>query len=173
MPELTIESLKTLYPEIDSAIRTEAHAAGLVAGQQEGGAKATAAERERITGILVVALGDDVGPKAKALIESGITAEQYRSTGATLIVSAADAEARMKEQILAELKKGGAPSIGADGTPIVPAGSKDFNALVAEWEAVNKCSHADAIRAVVRLNPEAHDAYVEKLRTRTGGKKED
>ena len=171
--ELTVETLKTLYPEVDSTIRAEAYATGLAEGQKDAGGKATLADRIRITGILAAALGDEIGPKAQALIESGITADQYKATGATLIVSAADAEAQMKEKILAALNKTGASSLGADGKPIVPGGKKDFETLVTEHEAANKSSHADAIRAVVRLHPEVHDEYVAKQQSQSTGKKEE
>ncbi len=160
--ELTIETLKTLYPEIDSKVRAEAHAAGLAEGQKDALGKGSKAERERITAILAVALGDDLGAKAKALIESGITAEQYKATGASLITPPTDAEAQAKAEILAGIKKAGAPSIGADGKPIPPAPAKDFLALVDEHVAAHKCGKVAAMQAVMKAHPEAHKAYIEK-----------
>jgi signal peptide peptidase SppA len=164
----TLAELSAAYPDFAAQLKTEgANSVDLETPKRE----AAKAERERVLGITSVALGDEIGGKITAIVESGVTVEQYRAVGATLTppTPAATADAALKAQLLAGIKGAGAAAVGADaGATGAATGSKDYIALVDEYMAAHKCTRVEAMQAVTREHPEAQKDYIRKANANAG-----
>jgi signal peptide peptidase SppA len=158
----TYEQLKAAAPEILKAAEDTAREDGVKSVDLGPATKEAAeAERARILGMAEVHFGEDAGAKFKALVESGISVEQYKATVAAIGKPEPDksAEEEAKKAALEALKAAGAPNPGA-GDP--PAGGKDYMTLVDEYRAQHKCTKTEAMMAVNRSHPAARQEYIQK-----------
>ncbi len=122
----TYEQLKAAAPEILKAAEDTAREDGVKSVDLGPATKEAAeAERARILGMAEVHFGEDAGAKFKALVESGISVEQYKATVAAIGKPEPDkgAEEEARKAALEALKAAGAPNPGA-GDP--PAGGKEY-----------------------------------------------
>ena len=105
--------------------------------------------------------GEEVGEKFKALVDSGLDAEQYKAVKALEPEKKpdADAEAEAQAAALKAIEDAGPDNPGSgDSTK-----TKDFLALVAEYRAAHKCGVVDAQKAVMSQYPDAHAAYIKSV----------
>ncbi len=164
----TVAELKAAYPELAAQLVAEGVSSVDVVALETA---AAGKERDRITGILAIAVGEEAGPKIKAIVESGITAAQYQAVQTGPIIGAAktpDKEEALKTQLLTAITtQTGAPAVGADGKPVTAI--KDYMALVEEYQKTEGCSRAAASKAVVQQNPKAHKEWLGKLAKERGG----
>lgn len=119
------------------------------------GTEAGKTERQRIMGLAMRHLGEEDGKRFKTLVESGVTVEQYamvREATPTPAASAQTEEDRTMARMLAALKESR-----------TELGGKDFLTLVAETVVVANCSRTEAMKQVIKANPEAHKAYLRKV----------
>jgi hypothetical protein len=155
LPELYSQAVDLGKASIDAKALTE---------------QAVTAERDRIVGLVTAASSPELGEKLRAAITSGVTAEGLKALGVTLAPDASGDTAVLKAEIVSLkaanldlLKKTGSTEVGTDTGKIM--GSKpEFFTLVAAYRKEHNCNRAEAIKAVVHNNPEAHDAYVASLK---------
>jgi len=153
----TVVQLAAAYPALVEAIRKEGKdSVDLGAARTEAGK----VERDRILGLVAIQFGAEAGEKFKAIVEAGVTVEQFKAIQAVNPPAAeADPDKGKRDEMLGAIKGAGAANPGA-GKAKVPAGEKDFMALVAEYVAVNKTTKTVAMQAVMKEHPEAHRAYI-------------
>lgn len=175
--EITMDSreLKDKHPDTYAAIisegkalgievgRTEAQAdidAKVVAAKAEGITEGAANEVTRIKEVQAVSI-----PGHEKLIQELI--DDGKTTGAQAAVKVIAAQ-----KVLLETK---AKNFDEDGKEIkVPHNAskddgeakKDFMVLVAEYKAEKNCSQGEAVKAVAKANPEAHEKYVADLKAK-------
>lgn len=162
-PEIkNYEDLKAAAPEILKAAEDTARADGVKSVDVEKAKKeAASAQQVQVVGMAEIHFGAEEGAKFKALIDSGISVEQYKATVAAIGTPKPDksAEEAARLAALEALKNSGAQNPGA-GNP--PDGGKGYMALVDEYRAMHKCSKTDAMMAVNISHPKARQEYIEK-----------
>jgi signal peptide peptidase SppA len=156
----TIEQLAAAYPALVASIREDGAKSVDIAAFS---AEAAKLEKERVIGLAAVHFGDEAGQKFRAIVETGLSVEQFRAVHQAMPEARAadDAEARKKEELLAAIKAAGAENPGSGSQP-VPHGSKDFLATVEEYVVVHKCTRTDAMKKVMADHPALHEAYLKK-----------
>lgn len=163
---MTKQELKEKYPDLYAEILEEGKA--LVSGQVEavkkesfnaGREEGASGERER----------------ARAVFNSFEGFEGYQDLKASLMFDGKTSGPEAAVQILAKEREarekhkegfrtdGKGLNVPPSGPSDDQAGEKDFMAIVKEYKIANKCGYSDAVRAVARLNPEAHRAYLKKI----------
>lgn len=159
----TYEQLKTAAPEILKAAEDTARAEGVKSVDVEKPAKEAAdAQRAAIIGMAEVHFGAEAGAKFRALIESGISVEQYKATVAAIgspQPAGESEEDRKRAAALEALKNSGAENPGAGSGQQT---GKGYMELVDEYRALHKCSKTDAMMAINKTNPKARQDYLEK-----------
>jgi len=158
IPE-NVAQLEEALPDMVAAIRQQgADSVNLEDARTEG----STGEKDRIVGIAVIQFGEDAGEKFKAVIESGISADQFKAVKAatpeppTPDTSAAD-------EMLEQIHDAGAANPGADAGASAGGGAKGFMVQVEEYVTVHKCTKTVAIEAVMKADPAAHKAYLESV----------
>ena len=159
----TLAELEQLLPELVAQAREEGKASvdleTVRKEEQDKSDKAKTAELDRVNGILVVALGEETASTIQKAIAAGITPEQMKTLGWKPAI--ADRETELKEKILTELKKSGAdnPGSGAgDG-----GNQKDWETMVASYQAENKCTRTEAIKAIEDKYPGLRKEYLKRI----------
>ena len=143
MPE-TLAELKELCPElVTQAIEEGKQSVDLNAVRVEAISEVTAQANEhadRIYGIIGVAVHPDVADQIKAIVESGVTAEQFKAIGKPLSFPGSDSEKELnlKASLLEALKASGADNPGHDKAgPRREQWNRDPNALADNQEKIN------------------------------------
>lgn len=166
MPE-TLAELTALCPELIAQAKQEAIASIDVDGAKQEAVQAAdkvhQAETARVYAIIGAAFSEEIAGKVKVIVDSGVTAEQYKALGVSLIPVESTSEQKKKDELLAAITTAGAATVGrADNA--ANNQNKDFNTLVADYMADKQCSRGEAIKAVVAANPEAHEKYLASLK---------
>lgn len=153
----TVAELEAAFPDLAQALRSE--------GAQAVDTKPAAdAERARVMGLVTVHFGAEAGAQFDKVVSTGVTQEQYKAIVGDKAPGAAQATVvQGKDEILAGLTGSGAGNPGADnGSQGLNSGGKDYLSLVDEHMAVFKCTKIDAMKAVMKKNPAAHEAFIQK-----------
>lgn len=154
---MTKEELKAKHPELYQSLVAEGREAA-TAEHTEAIKKATGEERVRIVALVSAGFGEEPGKKFAAVVEKGLSAEDLSALGITFGGTSSSADLESREEILGALKEGGNKPLGKAKKE---EGDKDFNALVADYRKANPdASLADAMKAVAKANPAAHEAYL-------------
>ncbi len=159
----TVEQLAAAYPDLAAELREQGKNSVDTAAVAR---QAADAERGRILGLAGVQFGAEAGEKFRAVVETGVTVEQFEAIAQasgqpqTKADTAAENLKKAKAEQLAAIQASGAQNPGADSQ--AAAGGKDFMALVADYAQAHKCGKVEAMQAVMRANPEAHKAYIAK-----------
>lgn len=163
----TVQELKKAYPDL-SAKLIEEGAAGV--NQDDIRSGAAAAEKDRILGLAIVQFGEETGDKFKAIVESGVSVDQFKAIQATLPKPAAPAAetgqeatavAQAKNEMLEAMHQAAPENPGANnGTQQT---EKNFMTLVKEYQSVHKCGRVAAMQEVMKEHPEAHTAYLKSV----------
>lgn len=153
---VTVEDLTAALPDLAAQLVAQGVAS---VDPEDITSKAIAAEQKTILGLVSAVFGEEPGVKFKALVDSGVTVDQY-----TAINGAGPAAGEetppggdINAQILANLQNSGAENPGTGGNGRQPAG---FMVLVNQYKADNKCSKSEAMTAVREADPKAHTAYL-------------
>ena len=144
---ITAEFLSEKHPEIHKAIRDEGYKAGLAEG--------ALAERERIQGVFSTFRTGREKLVAEIMFDG-------KSTKADASVAILEAEDARRDALRAALKEDGKdiavdqadPGIGGEVKPL------DFESLVKAHMDEKGCGRAEAISAVAKAHPEAHERYI-------------
>lgn len=157
----TAEELTAMFPELAAAVRQQG-ADSVDTGKIQNEAVTT--EKDRIIGLAKVHFGEETAGKFEAIINTGVTVEQYQAIRPEPVPSQEEqAIGKAKEGLLAAIAQAGAQNPGAgegDG------GEKDFMALVEETATTRKISRTDAMKLVAKSHPKLHQAYVKKANWR-------
>lgn len=160
---MDIQKLKAEHPATYNAVRQEgvdagkAEGAAAIAAAKEEGAKA---ERERIQGVYSLMKPG----REKLLGELAFDGKTTKAEAAEKILAADDAKREaalkgLKEDAEQALAKPGDPGIG--GNEDKGEGKDGFMALVEAHQKEKNCSHGEAISAMAKAHPEAHQKYIE------------
>lgn len=153
----TVAELEAQYPELSAELRQQG-------AQGVDIEAAAAAERQRLMGLVTTHFGAEAGGAFTKIVDAGVTDEQYKAIVGDSAPGAPHAEQiQGKEEILAALKNTGSENPGADnGSENLNNADKDFMALVQEHMVAFKTSKVDAMQAIMKNNPKAHAAYLQK-----------
>jgi signal peptide peptidase SppA len=165
---MDLKTLKAEHPEVYNQVVNEAKA-GMVpqADVDQATAAAVKAEQERVLGLAKASMEPNQAEALEALAQSGATPEQAaafkKAFGGAPAQSQDKAEEQgkgedeAKEKILNALQD-------AAQAPLSPASDKSsdpgFDAMVKDHMRENQVSKGEAIRAVAKEHPEAHDAWL-------------
>jgi len=159
--DMTLEELKAKYPEASQAIFDEGQAAGKVKAEEDGGklsAEAITGETARVLGLAAVQFGPEQGEAFAAIVNTGVTVDQLKAI--RVATPAPAAASPIQAEMLAAIQNAGAPNPGPGGDQ--RPGAKDFETMVAEHQALNKCSKTVAMQAAMRQDPAAHKDWLKK-----------
>lgn len=148
----TIEQLAAAYPELVTQLREEGAKSIDI---EKIMVEARNAERNRILGLTIIQFGAEAGEKFKAVVETGVTMEQFKAIQA---VKPAETEG-FKEKMLEAIQTAGAENPGSTGS-FEAESNKDFMTRVEEHMAKNKCKKSEAVEAIMKIDPEAHQAWL-------------
>lgn len=108
-------------------------------------------ERERVLGIAVVMVGDDLGKKLTEIVKSGVSVEQFKAIHAVAAPAPAQPDPK-KAEMLEAIVAAGAENPGAGGGD---KGPQDYFALVDQVKKEKGCSTVEAMKEINRKHPEA------------------
>jgi signal peptide peptidase SppA len=159
----TAGELTAMFPNLSAEIRQQG-ADSVDTGKVQ--TEATTAEKDRIVGLAKVHFGEETAGKFEAIINTGVTVEQYKAIRPEPVQSEEEqAINKAKEGTLAAIAQAGAENPGAgegDG------GEKDFMAIVDETMATKKVSKFKAMQMVVKSHPKLHQQYIKDANRRGG-----
>ena len=164
--EETLMDLKTLKAEhkglYDEAVAEATRGMIPQASADEQIAQAKKDEAARVLGLAGSMLDEKTASAITALVATGATPEQAAAMKAAFAPQAQaepqpeGGEAAAKAKILDGIQ-------AAASQPLAPAAGgqdQDFDALVTAHMKEVQCTKADAVRAVAKANPKAHEAWV-------------
>lgn len=167
---MDLKEFKEKYPDIAKALTDEGieagHARGLKEGETSGIEKAAkenqdtakTEERDRILGLVNIQFGEDEGKKFKAVVETGVTVDQFAAIRKT---QPKQISTDTQNQMLEAIHRAGAEDVGHDSHQA--GAGKDFLTQVEEHAALHKCTRTIAMQAVMRKDPKAHEAYLNSV----------
>jgi len=156
----TIDSLTAAFPELVQKVQESAVEAAK--GKLEADAKK--AEQERILELIGIQFNEDQSGKLKSVIESGVSAEQFKAIKSLNPKADAgdqetDEERQARQKALDAIAGAGAEDPGAgDGG----AGKKDYMVLVEEYMAAHNVPRLKAMQAVNRSHPKEREEFINK-----------
>ena len=159
----TLSDLRAAFPEMCDQIVSETKAE---VGLEAAVATAKADEAGRLLGLVDTFLGAEKAKSFRAVVESGVTPEQFAAINALNPKSEDDDDGPVtKKMMLDAIKSAGADNVGTGGG----AGQdKDYMALVEAHIKENKCTKSAAMRAITAKFPEKHEEYIRKVNTKAG-----
>ena len=161
----TVAELEKQFPELAVQLRESAVAGVDMEAATTAGASA---ERERVMGLVAIQFGADAGEKFKAIVDSGVTVDQFQAVsalngapaaGSEAAGTEAEVEAKAQKAALAAITAAGAENPGSGGQ-IEAAGSQDFMAMVTEYQEKKGCSRTDALKAIAAQYPDLQKQYL-------------
>ncbi|WP_319525675.1 signal peptide peptidase SppA [uncultured Desulfosarcina sp.] len=159
MPK-TADQLAEVFPDLCAEIRKQGEDAADTAAI---GKQAVTGEHDRILAIAKIHFGEEVAGKFEAVINTGVTAEQYQAIRPEPVKSEEEkAIEAAKAETLKAIQEAGADNPGAGGG----GDDKDFMAVVEETAERKKISKTEAMKIVAKQNPELHQAFLKKANSR-------
>jgi len=160
----TAEELSAAFPDLVEQVRKQgAESVDL----DQVGTEAAQAEQNRILGLVNIQFGQEAGEIFKAVVDSGVTVEQFTAVKAANPnigeVESPELKAIQdsKDEMLTAIKEAGAENPGSGGEENLET---DFMALVDAYQREHKCSKTEAMKKIGASHPDAHKAYLEKLK---------
>jgi len=147
----SVEDLRAAFPALVEKIEATARNTAETTTKDQ-----VEAAEKRILDLAAAHFGDDAGKAFRAVVEQGITAEQYTAISG-LVGGKSEAKQPDASAALDALKKTGAKDVGDD---TVDTGDKGFDQLVAEHMAANKTSKSKAMQAVRKDHPDAYGKWI-------------
>ena len=152
----TADQLAELFPDLCAEIRKQGEDGVDTAAITD---QATTGERDRILAIAKIHFGEEPAGKFEAVINTGVTAEQYQAIRPKPVKSEEEkAIEAAKAETLKAIQEAGADNPGAGGG----VENKDFMAVVEETAERKKISKTEAMQIVTVQNPELHQAFLKK-----------
>ena len=151
---VTLETLQSEHADLVEQIRAEG-ADGV--NTEEIAETAAAAERERVLGLAGVQLGEETAGRLRAVVESGVTVEQFTAVSASQPEAAEEAGQGKMGKMLEAIQDAGPDNPGQGGRVAGPANFEDA------WKAIEKdeqCGRQEALKRAVARFPELHKAYL-------------
>jgi len=161
----TVAALGAAYPDLVTQIREEAQAQGVASIDQDK-LKTDSAnmERDRILGLVAIQFGAEAGDKFRAIVEAGVTVEQFEAIRAVEPpAEGISAEDKKQAEMLAAIQGAGADNPGAGGELGASTQGKTFDDEVMRLMKDENLSRANAVRKIVAENPDLHKAYLAGL----------
>lgn len=171
---MDLNEFKKEYPDIARALIEEGDTAGYDRGLKEGNAagqekasrenqdatrtEAKIQEKDRNLGLAEIQFGEEAGKTFKAVVETGVSEEQFAAIRKT---QPKRASTDRQDQMLEAIHQAGAEDVG-QGAQQTGTG-KDFMTQVDEHVALHKCSKTVAMQAVIQKDPDAHKAYLKSV----------
>jgi signal peptide peptidase SppA len=155
----TVEDMVAAYPEFTKVVFDQGAAS---IDTEKMSADSVKSECDRIFGFAEIFMGPENGKKFKEIVESGMTPEQYKIVAPEPKFASSEEEKDLKSSMLAAIKGAGAQDPGHESNSGTESG-KDFLTLVAEYQAMQKSSKTEAMQAVMKANPEKHEAYLKSV----------
>jgi hypothetical protein len=150
----TVDALTAAYPDLVMKAQDKAVESNREKIRQE----AIAEERGRVVELVEIQFGEEQAQGLRKVVEEGVTPSQLKSIkGLAPKTEEPDAEELKKAEMLKAIQDAGPVNPGADDDT---AGEKDFMVMVDEYQLANKCRKIDAIGAISRMHPKAHDDYI-------------
>lgn len=155
----TLDQLTAAFPNLIM----EAQDKAVEAQREKIGQEAVKGERDRIVELVGIQFDEEQAENLKTIIEEGVTPAQLKA------IKAMNPEPEKKDpdeddekraEMLNAIQDAGADNPGSDGDG---SGEKDFMVMAEEYKAVHKCKLIEAIAAVSRTNPGAHEAYIRRV----------
>jgi hypothetical protein len=160
---LTVEDIRAQHGELVAQIE---EAARLGVDTEKVASAARDSERERILGIAAVQFGEEEGERFRAVVETGVTVEQFKAIKGAAPVQAKAGGSKeadeVKAQMLGVIQGAGAENPGVGGGDSNSA-TVDYMQEVSAYQSANKCSKFEAMAAVNRKNPQLREAYLKKV----------
>lgn len=152
---LSVDVLSAEYPDLVEEIRNEGAASVDVETPRQAGADS---ERERILGLAGIQFGEDEAGKFRAIVESGVSVEQFEAVRAVTPQGAVTPEKPDKMgEMLKAVQEAGAEN---PGSGVAADGPRNFTEA---WTAIKRemgCSTVDAMRRAVKAYPDLHKAFL-------------
>ena len=165
---MDLKTLKAEHPALYEQVVSEAKANMVPQAEVD---QATQAERERILGLADASFESSQAKTLAALVKSGATPEQAQAFKQAFGASGPeqppnqDEEDEAKAEILKGIKAAGQAPLKPGASQEVP---KDFDAKVQAYMSDNRVSRAEAIKAVAKSDPDAHEAWLNKKQGKKG-----
>ena len=157
--DMNKEQLAIAYPDLYASIRKEAtdegYKAGLAKGKEEGVIQGAEVERSRIR-----AVEEQLIPGHEDLIQALKFDGKTSGPEAAVKVLAAEKQAGT---VNLEKMKTMKPVKEEAGIETAKKDEKTFEGLVEKYQTDHKCSRVDAIRAVAKANPDAHEGWLARV----------
>ena len=155
----TVEELTAAFPKLVAEIRKK-DADSISAAKTE----AVTAEKDRIIGLAKVHFGEETAGKFEAIINTGVTVEQYQAIRPK-------PEESEEEQAINKAKEGALAAIAQAGADNPGAGKgsgedKDFMTVVEETMAAKKIGKVKAMQMVAKSQPKLHQQYIKSFNLR-------
>ena len=166
------DKLKAEHPELYAQLRAEAREGMVEAAAVD---KAAGDERGRIMGIHEAVFGGEASAKFKAVVESGVTAEQASALLAISPENQAESGDRAeggdrvtRAQILEGLHNAAPEPVQTNAGQ--DSGKADFTAKVKAYKLEHKCSQEEALKAVAKDDPKGHATYLDAAKADRQGR---
>lgn len=156
----TIDSLTAAFPELVQEVQEQAVDAAK--GKLESDARK--AEQDRVLELISIQFDGDQAEKLKSVIESGVSADQFRAikgleTESNAGDSESDEEKKAREKALAAIEGAGAENPGAGEGE---TGKKDYMELVENYMAEKNVPRLKAMQAINRSHPKEREEFIKK-----------
>ena len=157
---MNIKDFESKHPEMYKEVEEKAYAKGESSGMAKGKIDGAKNECERIK---------SVESQSLAGHEKLINELKFdgKTTGEQAAVKILQAEKNMRVSAANQLNVDAEPPVPASPPEPTMAQTKDFEALLSEYQATNKCSRGRALSAVAISHEKEHSIWLEKI---NGGK---
>jgi len=153
----TLAALEAEYPDFAEQLRDEGKTSVNV---DEAVTTAVAGETDRVLDLAGIHFGAEAGEKFRAIVTSGISAEQYSAVVPEGATPAQSAEAKKMDELLAAITTQTGQDTPGMGGDEEPAG---FMEMAAAYQEQHKCSKGTAMKAIAASHPDVHETYLESL----------
>ena len=162
---MDLKEMKSEYPDLYASIVKEAESAGYEKGLAEGEAKGTEAgkimERKRIQAVAEVAL-----PGHEELVETMMFDGTPAADAAVKVLAAEKAQREAAEKALRDSAIKPVDNLNMEDAETNTG--KPFEQLVKAIMDTEGVSKGEAIKAVVRAHPKAHEEYINRINEKGG-----
>jgi signal peptide peptidase SppA len=160
---MDIKELKEKHPDLFKEVKEIGFNEAIEAATPE--TQIREQEVNRVCGLAEVQFGEKAGSKFKAIVDSGVTVEQFKAVqDANPPADPAETEAdkATKDKMLDVISDAGPDNPGADQNADIST-AKGFLALVDEYMTARQCSKVDAMKAIMMKHPEKHRDYIKSV----------
>jgi signal peptide peptidase SppA len=157
---MDIKELKEKHPDLV----LEIHGEGVKEGRESIDVdKIKNEEGDRILGLADVQFGEGEGGKLRAVVETGVTVDQFKAVKGTMPEKAIDnQDENLKDKMIDVITDAGPDNPGSDTNTTTEA-NKDFMTMVQEYKFANGCTIIEAQKAILKSHPKKHAEYIKSV----------